>query len=373
MARGNRDGHRRFGLVRKLPSGRFQASYLGPDGRRRTAPETFGRKTDADRWLSTVETELLREEWTDPQLAKIPLREFSERWLVEHKMSRRTREEYASVWRLHLAPYLADMQLGQITTERVRTWRSTLLAHGRSEDRAAKAYRLLRAILNTAVDDGLIKRNPCRIKGAGQHRTPERPTATVAQVYRLAELVPARFHVLILAAAFTGLRWGELIALRRCDLDFAGRAVRVYRRLAEHRDGEMEAGPTKSVAGARTVSLPDVLVVDCGSTWPSSLRTVPRAWCSSASGAARSGGATSTAAPRGRRPLWRPGSPRVPLPRPTAHRQPPRRRCRCQHPGADAPDGPRVDARCAYLPARHERAGPRPGRPPRRPRAGHDR
>ncbi len=89
-------------------------------------------------------------------------------------MSRRTREEYASVWRLHLAPYLADMQLGQITTERVRTWRSTLLAHGRSEDRAAKAYRLLRAILNTAVDDGLIKRNPCRIKGAGQHRTPER-------------------------------------------------------------------------------------------------------------------------------------------------------------------------------------------------------
>ncbi len=54
--------------------------------------------------------------------------------------------------------------------------------------------------------------------------------------------------MLILAAAFTGLRWGELIALRRCDLDFTGRVVRVYRRLAEHRDGEMEAGPTKSLA-----------------------------------------------------------------------------------------------------------------------------
>lgn len=164
------------------------------------------------------------------------------------------------MWRLHLAPYLADMPLGQITTDRARTWRAALLAHGRSEDRTAKAYRLLRAILNTAVDDGLIKRNPCRVKGAGQHRTPERPTATVARVYRLVDLVPGRFRVLVLAAAFTGLRWGELIALRRCELDFTDRVVRVYRRLAEHRDGEMEAGPTKSLAGARTVSLPEVLV-----------------------------------------------------------------------------------------------------------------
>ena len=43
-----RGGRRHFGFVRKLPSGRFQASYLGPDGRRRTAPETFGRKQDAE-------------------------------------------------------------------------------------------------------------------------------------------------------------------------------------------------------------------------------------------------------------------------------------------------------------------------------------
>jgi hypothetical protein len=55
--------------------------------------------------------------------------------------------------------------------------------------------------MDTAADDGRIKRNPCRIKGAGQHLTPERPTATVAQVYRLASLVPSRFRVLVPAAA----------------------------------------------------------------------------------------------------------------------------------------------------------------------------
>jgi integrase len=262
MARGNRPGHRRFGLIRKLPSGRYQASYLGPDGRRRTAPDTFARKREAEQWLSTVETELLRDDWTDPTLGKIPLRDFAEQWIAEHKISRRTREEYASLWALHLAPYLGDYPLGQISTDRVRSWRSTLLNNGRSEDRTAKAYRLLRAILNTAVDDGLIKRNPCRIKGAGQHRTPERPTATVAQVNRLAGLVPPRFRVLVLAAAFTGLRWGELVALRRCDIDLGDAAIHVYRRLAEHKNGTIEAGPTKSVAGARTVALPDVLVTE---------------------------------------------------------------------------------------------------------------
>jgi integrase len=114
--------------------------------------------------------------------------------------------------------------------------------------------------MNTAADDGRIKRNPCRIKGAGQHRTPERPTANVAQVYRLAGLVPERYRVLVLAAAMTGLRWGELVALRRCDLDLDARCVHVYRRIAQTRRGEMIVGPTKSVAGARTVALPDVLI-----------------------------------------------------------------------------------------------------------------
>ena len=66
---------------------------------------------------------------------------------------------------------------------RVRRWRKKLLDLGVSEVTAAKAYRLLRAIFHTALDDGLIRRNPCRIKGAGRENSPERPVLTVAQVY----------------------------------------------------------------------------------------------------------------------------------------------------------------------------------------------
>jgi hypothetical protein len=76
----------------------------------------------------------------------------------------------------------------------------------------AKAYRLLKAILNTAVDDGLIRRNPCRIKGAGQEKSAERPVLTVPQVYALAGATDERYRVLVLLAAFTSLRWGELAA-----------------------------------------------------------------------------------------------------------------------------------------------------------------
>jgi integrase len=77
-------------------------------------------------------------------------------------------------------------------------------------------------MLNTAVDDGLISRNPCRIKGADRTTTPERPVATVPQVYALADAVGARFRALILLAAVSGLRWAELPAQQGSHLGHAG-------------------------------------------------------------------------------------------------------------------------------------------------------
>jgi integrase len=246
--------------VRKLPSGKFQASYLGPDGMRRYAPHTFDTKTDADRWLSGTETDIIRGDWVDPLLGKVKLREYGKRWIAERRLGDRTVELYEGLFRRHVVPFLGDKYLGDVSTETVRTWRRTLLDNGRSATTTAKAYRLLRAIMNTALDDGRIKRNPCRIKGADKEQTPERPVATVGQVFALAEAVPARFRAFILAAAFTGLRWGELIALRRCDIDLDQGTVRVPRRLAQLDSGQLVAGPTKSAAGFRTVALPEVIV-----------------------------------------------------------------------------------------------------------------
>jgi integrase len=122
----------------------------------------------------------------------------------------------------------------------------------------SKAYRLLTAILNTAVDDGLIRRNPCRIKGASVEKSPERPVLTVPEVFALAEAIDERYAALILLAALVSLRWGELAALRRKDIDQAVTMVRVKRQMTET-PGGVQFGPPKSEAGHRGVAIPSLV------------------------------------------------------------------------------------------------------------------
>jgi integrase len=105
--------------------------------------------------------------------------------------------------------------------------------------------------LNPAVDDGLIRRNPCRIKGAGQEASPERPVLTVTQVYALADAIGPRYRAMVLLAAFGSLRWGELAALRRSDIATDARTIRVQRQLTETARDGLSIGPPMSAAGRR--------------------------------------------------------------------------------------------------------------------------
>lgn len=265
----NKDGHRRFGSIRKLPSGRYQARYLGPDGLMRKAPETFEKAKDAERWLTLVEAQIIRKEWIDPDRGKVRLADYAERWIVERPGLRpRTVHLYGWLLRKHITPTLGNVRIGDLTTPMVREWRSALLANGVSEGQAAKSYRLLRAILNTAVkEDEMIRVNPCRIQGADQENPAERPVLTVAQVMALAGKVPERYHALILLATFACLRWGEAAALQRCDIDLTAGTVRVREAFTEQRGKGMVLGPPKSKAGARTVSLPRRSCPTSRSTW----------------------------------------------------------------------------------------------------------
>jgi integrase len=255
-------GKRRFGRVRQLPSGRWQARYPGPDGIDRPAPETFGSKTDAAVWLTVKEAEIRQGEWINPDAGAILVADYGEIWIEERPRLRpKTMLIYRSLLKLHISPYFANVTIAEVTLARVRGWRKKLLDSGVSEITAAKAYRLLRAIFYTALDDGLVKRNPCRIKGAGNEDSPERPVLTVTQVYALADAVGLRFRALILLAAFTSLRWAELTALRPSDIDLDARTVKVTRQLHYHQAGH-SFGPPKSRAGVRDVDFPDLIVPD---------------------------------------------------------------------------------------------------------------
>ena len=255
-----RKNRRRFGNARELPSGRWQARYVGPDGLTRKAPHTFATERQAQQWLTVVESEIIKGSWVAPEAGEVNLDAYVERWIAERKLAPRTREAYEDLNRLYIRPHLGNLDVGAVRPQTIRTWRRRLLDGGASEPQAVKAYCVLRAVFNTALkEDGIIRENPCRIKGYDRYHTPERPVATIAQVFALADAVPVRFRALVIVAALSGLRWGELAALRRCDVDLTQGAVRVPRKLAALRHG-MEFGPPKSEAGNRTVALPRAAV-----------------------------------------------------------------------------------------------------------------
>lgn len=315
----NRDKHRRFGSIRKLPSGRYQIRYPGPDGRMRPGPETYERRGDAAKALSIIEAQLSSDNWTDPERGKIKLADYVSVWIAErHGLRPRTVDLYRWLLSKHIRPYLGGVPVGKMTPRLVREWRADLLAKGVSASVSAKAYRLLRAVMNTAVnDDNMLSRNPCRIKGGGDEDAEERPVLTVRQVYDLAEQVgrrpvgnirktpdgyrlrfrrdevmrtairryanrqdaeralwkmadegkadcthDRRFHALVLLATFASLRWGEATALTRSDLDLKARTVRVRQAYVERSNGQLLLGPPKSRAGRRIVGIPAAIVPD---------------------------------------------------------------------------------------------------------------
>ena len=263
MGGGNTKGtRRRFGAVRKLPSGRWQARYLGPDDIMRPADRTFATKTEAERWLTRTEAEIIEDSWVDPDAGRVPFGSYAADWIEERPG---LRPKTVQLYRFLLGRYLfrafGRVAVADIREAQVRRWRKNLLDMGVTAVTAAKAYSLLRAVMNTATDDGLIRRNLCRLKGAGQERSPERPVLTLRQVLALAEAIDARYRALVLLAVFGSLRWAEL-ALRRCDIDLEARTVRVFRQLAESPGGGFTFGPPKSAAGQRTVAFPDLIVPD---------------------------------------------------------------------------------------------------------------
>ena len=248
---------RRFGAVRKLPSGKWQARYRTATGERITAPSTFATKAEAQRWLAAAETDMFRGDWHDPRLGDIPFAEWAQQWLATKAphVQESTAEQYRYLLRRHIVPRFGKAPVGRITPVDVQTWLAGMHSTRLSANSVAKAYRVLRGVLDGAVDVGLIARSPCTIKGAGTERLPEMQVASPEQVAALAAAVGPRWEAIVFAAAYTGLRWGELAGLRRSDVDFDRNVITVTRKLAEV-NGKLSFGPPKSAAGRRIVGMP---------------------------------------------------------------------------------------------------------------------
>ena len=181
--------------------------------------------------------------------------------MANRDLKPRTREQYQQILATHLEPAFGDMQLAAITPAAVREWHSQLLP-GKPTMRA-RTYALLRAIMATAVTDELIDATPCRIRGAGQtQRVHKIRPASVTELAELTAAMPDRLKLAVPLASWCALRFGELIELRRGDIDLGDEVIRVRRaavKLTGAKGGHV-IGEPKSRAGVRDVSIPPHLV-----------------------------------------------------------------------------------------------------------------
>jgi integrase len=259
---------RTFGYVRKLPSGKYQASYLIPTGERATAPRTFIRKLEADSWLSEIRTDLNRGKWRDPNKGSITLKNYSEKYLEQSKyrLAPRTFQDYSILINQRILAnygsiYIGQLQLRQISPQVVKEWHKAIQEKFTAHN-AAYCYRILRAILNEAIRDEIIETNSCKLRGASHVKSKRRNEPSVKQVVEILELTPERYKTAVLFAAFSGLRKGELFALRRSDVDLISQTVKVERAQVKLSKKPLLYGEPKTEAGKRTVALPSFLIAD---------------------------------------------------------------------------------------------------------------
>lgn len=237
---------------------RWKARYRAPDGRERA--RTFGRKLDAQRWLDTVEASKHRGDWVDPQSGRVTFGEWASR--VESTRRRRPSTEVRDemLMRLHVLPQFGHLGVGQIDTTSVEEWIASLSVAGLGADTVRKCYGLLRYSMAHAVRRRLIPSSPCT-DDIVLPPLPQREMRFLSpdEVESLADAIDARWRPLVLMAAYTGLRFGELTALRPSRLDLLRRTVRVEEAITEV-NGRLVAGPAKTRASRRTVSIPGSLV-----------------------------------------------------------------------------------------------------------------
>jgi integrase len=248
--------------IRHLPSKRYQARFLGPDGR--SYSKTFQTTRDAKAWLSAQHSDISRGTWEEKDtLVVVTFGAYAKRWLENRKvkgrpLADRTREGYTDLLDRFILPTFGARPIHLIYREEVEKWYEVTAKD--TPTYRARAYSLLKSILATATDGGYLVANPARIRGAGQaqRRHKVRP-ASFEELDRLTSSMPPRYRLLVQLAAFCALRFGELTELRRGDIDTQRGVIMVRRAVVLVNCGFVIKKP-KSDAGIRDVNIPPHLL-----------------------------------------------------------------------------------------------------------------
>lgn len=224
---------------------RWMVRYRMPSGRQ-TKKRGFRRKLDAERFSATVEVQKMSGEYVAPSLGRVTIAELAPSWL-EHKKSSVAKSNYRTIesgWRIHVQPRWGSVRIADIDLVDVEDWISELRTAELSTTMIIRLHGILAGILDGAVKAKRLRSNPARgVDNLPSKTSKRRIYLTAGDVMKLADEA-GRHRVLVLVLAYTGVRWGEAIALRVRDVDF------LRRRLAVHSNAvqmgvEHEEGPTK--------------------------------------------------------------------------------------------------------------------------------
>jgi len=230
------------------------------DAQGKTYNRTFRTRREAEAFERAELSARDRGDWIDPRARARTFEEVAVEWMASNPAKRpSTRACDRSALERHLLPELGAKRIGSIVPRDVQALiatMSTTLAPGS----VTRSYTVAAAIFRYAADRDYIAKSPCRTV-----KLPKVPKAAVHiftpdELATVAEAMPVQYAPMVWLGALLGLRWGEVAALRVCDLDLLGRTLTVAHTVTRDGTGAVSLGAPKSDAGRRTLSLPVPLV-----------------------------------------------------------------------------------------------------------------
>ncbi len=215
-------------------SARYLANYRDPTGAKRSAG-TFRSRPDAERAGHAAEIRIGEGAWVDRTAGKIRFIDYVEKswWPNLAHLELTTKAAYRSNLDAHFLPFFGHHPMAAITPPVVRDWVATAQRSGLSPRSIRKYHTMLSSIFKAAHRDRVIGYNPCERTTLPKVVTTTRETVTPVQFERLLAAIPERHRVLLLVGIETGMRWGELAALRPRHLDTKANLLTVQETIVE--------------------------------------------------------------------------------------------------------------------------------------------
>jgi integrase len=204
--------------IRKLPSGKWQATIYLPDGKRRTYTSTL--KGEAREWGAIHEARVRRGEWVEPRSTRVFYEDWRNRWWDSRVIEEETRRTDAGTMAKWVDPVWSGRLLPSISRMEVQSWVRQMTRDGAGPHAVRRAYNLLSTMMGAAALEGIVAQSPCRRIDlpAAPPKAPE--WFTPEQVRRILVELPEHHALAAALMCWTGLRWGEMAGLRCRDVDF---------------------------------------------------------------------------------------------------------------------------------------------------------